>query len=103
MACTCRERSKPNNVATLQESFVEKDPPSARKPIGAQLFFRLIAAAYEHRALGVGSHWPFEEWGRFLPEHNTAVSLLDRLVHHGIVVVTSDESFEMKEARTRRA
>jgi DNA replication protein DnaC len=68
---------------------------------GAQLFFRLIAAAYEHRALGVASHWPFEEWGRFLPEHNTAVSLLDRLVHHGVVVVTSGESFRMKEARAR--
>ncbi|HET9090531.1 MAG TPA: IS21-like element helper ATPase IstB [Acidimicrobiales bacterium] len=68
---------------------------------GAQLFFRLVAAAYEHRALGVASHWPFEEWGRFLPEHNTAVSLLDRLVHHGIVVVTSGESFRMKEARAR--
>ena len=68
---------------------------------GAQLFFRLVAAAYEHRALGIASHWPFEEWGRFLPEHNTAVSLLDRLVHHGIVVVTSGESFRMKEARAR--
>ena len=68
---------------------------------GAQLFFRLVAAAYEHRALGVASHWPFEEWGRFLPEHNTAVSLLDRLVHHGVVVVTSGESFRMKEARAR--
>ena len=68
---------------------------------GAQLFFRLIAAAYEHRALGVASHWPFEEWGRFLPEHNTAVSLLDRLIHHGVVVVTSGESFRMKEARAR--
>ena len=68
---------------------------------GAQLFFRLVAAAYEHRALGVASHWPFEEWGRFLPEHHTAVSLLDRLVHHGVVVVTSGESFRMKEARTR--
>ena len=68
---------------------------------GAQLFFRIVAAAYEHRALGVASHWPFEEWGRFLPEHNTAVSLLDRLVHHGIVVVTSGESFRMKQARTR--
>lgn len=69
--------------------------------VGAQLFFRIIAAAYEHRAIGIGSHWPFEEWGHFLPEHNTAVSLLDRLVHHGIVVVTSGESFRMKEARSR--
>ena len=55
---------------------------------GAQLFFRLVAAAYERRSLGIGSHWPFEEWGRFLPEHTTAVSLLDRLLHHAIVVAT---------------
>ena len=29
----------------------------------------------------------FEEWGRFLPNETTAVSLLDRLIHHSIVVV----------------
>jgi DNA replication protein DnaC len=68
---------------------------------GAQLFFRIVAAAYEHRALGIASHWPFEEWGHFLPEHTTAVSLLDRLLHHSVVVVTEGESFRMKEARAR--
>jgi DNA replication protein DnaC len=68
---------------------------------GAQLFFRLVAAAYEHRSLGIGSHWPFEEWGRFLPEQTTAVSLLDRLLHPASVVVTSGESFRMKEARAK--
>jgi len=56
---------------------------------GAQLLFRFVAAAYERRALGIGSHWPFESWGRFLPEHTTAVSLLDRLLHHCHVVITS--------------
>jgi DNA replication protein DnaC len=55
---------------------------------GAQLFFRIVAAAYERRALGIGSHWPFEDWGRFLPEHTTAVSLLDRLLHHSVLVAT---------------
>jgi len=68
---------------------------------GAQLFFRLVAGAYERRALGIGSHWPFEDWGRFLPEHTTAVSLLDRLLHHSVVVATEGESFRMKEARAR--
>ena len=53
---------------------------------GAQLFFRIVAAAYERRSLGIGSHWPFEDWGRFLPEHTTAVSLLDRLLHHSVLV-----------------
>jgi DNA replication protein DnaC len=68
---------------------------------GAQLFFRLVAAAYERRALGIGSHRPFEDWGRFLPEHTTAVSLLDRLLHHAVVVATEGESFRMKEARAK--
>jgi DNA replication protein DnaC len=68
---------------------------------GAQLLFRLVAAAYERRALGIGSHWPFDQWGRFLPEHTTAVSLLDRLLHHSNVVVTQGESFRMRQARSR--
>ncbi len=68
---------------------------------GAQLLFRFVAAAYERRSLGIASHWPFEEWGRFLPEHSTAVALLDRLLHHATVVVTAGESFRMKEAKTR--
>lgn len=68
---------------------------------GAQLLFRFVAAAYERRALGVGSHWPFDQWGRFLPEHTTAVSLLDRLLHHSNVVVTDGESFRMRQARSR--
>ena len=66
---------------------------------GAQLLFRFVAAAYERRALGIASHWPFEEWGRFLPEHTTAASLLDRLLHHAHVVVTSGDSYRMREAR----
>ena len=68
---------------------------------GAQLLFRFVAAAYERRSLGVASHWPFESWDRFLPEHTTAVALLARLLHHSVTVVTSGDSYRMKEARTR--
>jgi DNA replication protein DnaC len=68
---------------------------------GTQLLFRLVAAAYERRALGIGSHWPFEEWGRFLPEHTTAVSLLDRLLHHASIVITDGDSYRMREARAK--
>jgi DNA replication protein DnaC len=68
---------------------------------GAQLLFRFVAAAYERRSLGIASHWPFDQWGRFLPEHTTAVSLLDRLLHHAVVVVTEGESFRMRQARAK--
>jgi DNA replication protein DnaC len=66
---------------------------------GAQLLFRFVAAAYERRSLGIGSHWPFESWGRFMPEHTTAVSMLDRLLHHCHTVVTDGDSYRMKQAR----
>jgi len=69
---------------------------------GAQLLFRFVAAAYERLSIGIGSHWPFDQRGRFLPEHTTVTGMLDRL-HHGVVVVTDGESFRMKEARQRSA
>jgi DNA replication protein DnaC len=68
---------------------------------GSQLFFRFVAAAYERKSLGVASHWPFDQWGRFLPEQATAVSLIDRLLHHAVTVVTDGDSFRMREARSR--
>ncbi len=68
---------------------------------GNQLLFRFVAAAYERRSLGIGSHWPFESWGRFLPEHTTAVSLLDRLLHHCHTVITDGDSYRMKQARAK--
>ena len=68
---------------------------------GAQLLFRFVAAAYERRSLGIGSHWPFESWGRFLPEHTTAVSMLDRLLHHAHVVITDGDSYRMRQARAK--
>jgi DNA replication protein DnaC len=68
---------------------------------GAQLLFRFVAAAYERRSLGIASHWPFEEWGRFLPETTTASSMLDRLLHHAHVVVTEGDSYRMREGKAR--
>jgi len=74
---------------------------SALGDTGSQLLFRLVSAAYERRSLGIASHWPFEAWGRFLPEHTTAASLLDRLLHHASVIVTSGDSYRIKQARAK--
>jgi DNA replication protein DnaC len=69
---------------------------------GTQLLFRLVASAYERRSLAIASHWPFDQWGHFLPEQTTAVSILDRLLHHATVVVTHGESHRMKDARNHQ-
>ncbi len=63
----------PNDLVLIDElGFAPLDET------GSQLLFRFVAAAYEHRSLGLASHWPFEQWGHFLPVQTTAASLLDR-------------------------
>ncbi|HWC12104.1 MAG TPA: ATP-binding protein, partial [Acidimicrobiales bacterium] len=36
-----------------------------------------------------------------LPEHTTAASMLDRLLHHAVVIVTEGESYRMREAKSK--
>ncbi len=69
---------------------------------GCQLLFRLVAAAYEHRSLAIGSHSPFNDWGRFLPDQPTAVSLLDRLCHHAHIITTTGDSYRLTHRTTRK-
>lgn len=68
---------------------------------GCQLLFRLVSAAYEKRSLAIASHSPFEDWGRFLPDQPTAVSLLDRLCHHAHIITTSGQSYRLTHRTTR--
>lgn len=63
---------------------------------GCQLMFRIIAAAYERRAVAIASHSPFDAWGKFLPDQPTAVSLLDRLCHHAHIIATNGDSYRLK-------
>ena len=48
-----------NTVGKIIESLLRVD---------LMLLFRLVAGADERRSLAIGSHWPFEQWGRFLPQ-----------------------------------
>ena len=69
---------------------------------GCQLLFRLVSAAYERRSIAIGSHSPFNDWGRFLPDQPTAVSLLDRLCHHAHIITTSGDSYRLTHRNTRK-
>jgi hypothetical protein len=81
-------------------SSVKSALPRSTAP-GPQLLFRFVAAANQRGAVATAGHWRFEEWGGFLPNETAAVSVLDRLLHHSIVVVTDAELFRMREARQR--
>jgi len=63
---------------------------------GAELLFRPHVAAYERRSLAIRG------LGRFLPEHTTAVSMLDRRLYRGHVDITDGKSYRMKQAPSHR-
>ncbi|MDV6264926.1 ATP-binding protein [Rhodococcoides yunnanense] len=96
-------------VGKIVESLLRVDliivSEMGRAPLdetGTQLLFRLVAGAFERRSLAIAAHWPFEQLFRFLPEHTTAASILDRLLDHATIVVTDGESYRRKTHSTER-
>jgi DNA replication protein DnaC len=76
--------------------IIDEDGFAPLDHTGCQLLFRLVSAAYERRSIAIGSHTPFDQWGKFLPDQPTAVSLLDRLCHHTHIVTTTGNSYRLR-------
>jgi DNA replication protein DnaC len=55
-------------------------------PVGANLFFQLVNARYEKGAMILTSNCGFAEWGEIFGDPVVATALLDRLLHHAVVV-----------------
>jgi DNA replication protein DnaC len=55
-------------------------------PGGGNLFFQLVNARYERGAMILTSNRGFAEWGDVIGDPVVATALLDRLLHHAIVI-----------------
>jgi len=64
---------------------------------GGNLFFQLVNACYERCAVILTSNRSFGEWGDVLGDSVVAAALLDRLVHHAIVVQIEGSSYRLRE------
>ena len=51
------------------------------------MFFQLVNARYEKGAMILTSNRGFAEWGQIFGDPVVATALLDRLLHHAVVVV----------------
>lgn len=67
------------------------------RPGGANLFFQLINARYERGAMILTSNRGFKEWGEIFGDNVVAAALLDRLLHHAIVVQIEGNSYRLRE------
>ena len=64
---------------------------------GGNLFFQLINACYERCALIMTSNRGFGEWAEIFGDAVVASALLDRLLHHAIVIAIEGNSYRLRE------
>ena len=64
---------------------------------GANLFFQLVNARYEKGALILTSNRGFRDWGEIFGDNVLAAALLDRLLHHAIVLEIEGSSYRLRE------
>ena len=61
------------------------------------LFFQLINARYEKGAMILTSNRGFAEWGEVFGNAVVATALLDRLLHHAVVIQIEGASYRLRE------
>ena len=61
------------------------------------LFFQLVNARYEKGAMILTSNRGFAEWGELFGDPVVATALLDRLLHHAIVVQIEGSSYRLRQ------
>ena len=64
---------------------------------GANLFFQLVNARYEKGAMILTSNRGFAEWGELFGDPVVATALLDRLLHHAVVIHIEGASYRLRE------
>jgi DNA replication protein DnaC len=64
---------------------------------GGNLFFQLVNARYERGAMILTSNRGFAEWGDVFGDPVVATALLDRLLHHAIVVQIEGSSYRLRQ------
>jgi DNA replication protein DnaC len=65
-------------------------------PGGGNLFFQLVNARYERGAMILTSNRGFAEWGEVFGGTVVATALLDRLLHHAVVVQIEGASYRLR-------
>ena len=61
------------------------------------LFFQLVNARYERGAMILTSNRGFAEWGQVFGDPVIATALLDRLLHHAVVMHIESSSYRMRQ------
>src|SRR5437588_13032603 len=64
---------------------------------GGNLFFQLVNARYERGAMILTSNRGFAEWGEVFGDPVVATALLDRLLHHAVVIQIEGSRYRLSQ------
>jgi DNA replication protein DnaC len=65
--------------------------------VGANLFFQLISRRYERRPDILASNQSFANMGDIIGDRVIATAILDRFLHHGMIVSIRGNSYWLNE------
>ena len=65
---------------------------------GSQLLFRVISDSYESKSLLLTTNLEFSKWGSIFTDDQMAAAMIDRLVHHGHLILFEGNSYRMEHA-----
>ena len=64
-------------------------------------FFEVIARCYEKGSLLITTNKPFDKWVDIFTYNTMASAILDRVVHHSVVIKVNRPSYHAKELKTK--
>ena len=94
------ERLK-KGLATLDLLILDELGYVPASKLGSELFFDVIATAYERTSLIVTTNLPFDQWVEVLGSARLTGAVLDRLTHHCHILEASGNSYRLRSARKR--
>ena len=63
-----------------------------------EYLFEIIMRRYENRSTLMTSNRPIEDWGKLIGDVPSATAILDRFLHHAIVIPMKGRSYRLKDA-----
>jgi DNA replication protein DnaC len=68
----------------------------------ADLLYQVISRRHERRSTVVTTNLAFRDWVRVFPSTGSAAALIDRVVHHSVVIAIEGDSYRLREAEQSR-
>jgi len=68
---------------------------------GSELLFNVIAESYERQSVIVTTNLEFGQWTSIFGDSKLTTALVDRLIHHSIILAFNGDSLRLQEAMKR--